>query len=406
MARQYHLKSFLRDAPKVLLRQYLTEKGTCSGLDWDELGETEIDPIFEAIQEAPPEVRERCEADLREIDAMATEGGVKTLLAEARFHGHDLTAAFGEAESDHERAFRVFLEHPRVFLVARERHRADNLPGRSWRKRSGLPNVTPQIDQPSRDELGEGVAEHFLRVEGKGHHWKVEHYDGDDRLYWFVYTQDYAGAATEFNEDGEFERRTRLPADEVIFVYYKAERALDLFSPGCSPKTVDELRQIWADAVLDGDLGTPDKGGVVFELDSLKRRGFTFPFDPADGIEEVRLSRLRLAVKGDTRDEEQANPRVTLEVNARRNPEAIYDLLDKVLGKQQIALENVTVTQARFQFVFRSNRRSGRETLSFDVTYPDLCSLKHDPKHEVARNYLRRWGIDVSGSAETGSEEN
>jgi len=404
MSRQYHLRSFLRDAPNVFLRRYLTEKGVASQLDWDALGETESEPIFEAIQEADQKVRAQCEADFCEIDKMATEGGVKTLLVEARFHGHDLAGAFGEAEDDHERAFWVFLEHPRAFLVASERYRADNLPGRSWRKRTGLPNIAPRIDQPSRDELGKGVAEHFQRTAGKGHHWKVEHYDGEDRLYWFVYTQDYAGADTEFSEAGEFQRRTRLRADEAIFVYYKAERALDMYSPGCSPKTVEVLRQVWADAVLEGDLGTPTKGGVVFELDALKQRGFAFPFDQADGIEDVRLTRLRLAVKGETKSEEKANPRITLEVNASENQEAIWDVLDKVVGERLIPPENVKVTQARFQFVFRSNRRGGTETLSFDVTYPDLCNLKQDPKHKIARNYLRRWGIDVSGSPETDSE--
>ena len=89
-----------------------------------------------------------------------------------------------------------------------KRYRADNLPGRSWRKRTGLPEIAPRIDEPSRDELGKGVAEHFQRTAGKGYHWKVEHYDGEDRLYWFVYTQDYAGADTEFSEEGEFQRRT------------------------------------------------------------------------------------------------------------------------------------------------------------------------------------------------------
>jgi hypothetical protein len=404
MSRQYHLRAFLRDAPNVFLRRYLAEKGLGLALDWGALGETEYRPIFDAVQEADQNVRAQCEADFCEIDRMATDGGVKTLLVEARFHGHDLASAFGEAEDDHERAFWVFLEYPRVFLVARERYRADNLPGRSWRTRTGLASSAPRTDQPSRDELGKGIAEHFQITAGKGHHWKVEHYDGDDRLYWFVYTQDYAGADTEFSEEGEFQRRTRLRADEVIFVYHKAERALDLYSPGCSPKTVEVLRQVWADAVLGGDLGTPTKGGIVFELDGLKQRGFAFHFDPADGIEEVRLTKLRLAVSGGSRAEEETNPRMTLEVNARKNPEAIYDLLDRIVGERGIPPESVRVTQARFRFVFRSSRRGGTETLSFDVTYPDLCSLKQDPKHKLARDYLRRWGIDVSGSTETDSE--
>lgn len=404
MSRQYHLRSFVRDAPNVFLRRYLAEKDVASQLDWDALGETEIEPIFQAIQETAPGVREQCEADFREIDAMATEGGVKTLRAEAQFHDRSVAAAFGEAESDHERAFWMFLHDPEVFGVARKRYRADNLPGRSWRKRTGLPEVAPRIDEFSRHQLGESVSDHFKRKEGKGHRWEVEHYDGDDRLYWFVYQQDYARTDSEFDAQGKFDWRTRQPAFVVIFVYYKKECALDLFAPGYAPKTAEALQQIWADAVLDGDLGTPAKGGIVFELDALKQRGFTFPFNPADGIEEVRLTRLRLAVKGNTRDEEDANPRIMLEVNARGKAEAVYDLLDRVVGKEQMALDTLKVTQARFRFAFRSDRRGGTETLSFDVTYPDLCSLKQDPKHVIARNHLRRWGIDVSGSTETDSE--
>ncbi len=123
-------------------------------------------------------------------------------------------------------------------------------------------------------------------------------------------------------------------------------------------------------------------------MDGLKHRGFTFPFDPADGIDKVRLSKLRLSVKGQTKEEEKANERITLEVNASGNQEAIWDLLDKVVGEQRMPLENVQVTQARFQFVFRSNRRGGTETLSFDVTSPDLCNLKQDRKHKLARDYL------------------
>jgi len=407
MSRQYHLRSFLRDAPHAFLRRYLAEKGVGSELDWDALGEMDFDPIFEAIQAASDDVRAEIEADFREIDAMATEGGVKTIIQEARFprHGIDLAAEFGAAEGHHERVFWAFLEHPRVFQVASEFYRADNLPGRSWRKRRNLPERGPLIDQPSRQRLKEAISEHYRKREGRGHACEVEHYRRDDRLYWFVYPQDYAGTSIEYDEEGRFNRRTRRPAFELVFIHSAADRSLDLFAPGSSRKTVEDLQKIWADAVLGGELGEPGKAGVVYELNPLKRRDFQLDFDPADGIEEVRLSRLRLSVKGRKRSEEDANPRIMLEVNARKNPEAIYDLLDEVLDEQRISLDRVNVTQARFQFVFRSSRRrGGTETLSFDVTWPNLCSLKYDPKHEIARAYLKRWGIDVSGSATTSPE--
>ena len=405
MARQYHLRSFLRDAPNVFLRRYLAEKDIGLQLDWDALGETEIVPIFDAIQEAAPEVRVECEADFLEIDAMATEGGAKTMVAEARFRGQDLRGAFQSAEGDHERAFHYFLKDREGFRKARRCYRADCVPTRSWRKLAGLPEPTPRIDRSSRQQLGESVAAYFRRKDGRGHgRPQVEHYDSGGKLYWFVYCQDYAKTSSEFDEEGTFDWKTRFPAFEIIFVYHRQSRSLDLFAPGSSLVTVKALQQIWADAVLQGDLGTGAKGGAAYGLEALKRRGFPFHLDPADGIEEVRLNRLRLSLPRDKEDEKDVNPRLTVEVNAQGRADAIYDVLDRTLNEQRVSLDDVRVTQAGFQFIFRSHRRGGTEKLNFDVTYPNSCNLKQDPKHEIARGYLRRWGIDVSGSTERNPE--
>ena len=51
-------------------------------LDWDSLGETQIGPIFDAIEAAPDEVRAEVERDFREVWALADEGGTKTLIQE------------------------------------------------------------------------------------------------------------------------------------------------------------------------------------------------------------------------------------------------------------------------------------------------------------------------------------
>jgi len=39
MSRQYHLRSFLRDAPNVFLKKKLEAKGICGELDWKTPGE-------------------------------------------------------------------------------------------------------------------------------------------------------------------------------------------------------------------------------------------------------------------------------------------------------------------------------------------------------------------------------
>jgi len=133
MAQQYSLKRFLRQAPNGLLRRYLAEKGIEPQVDWEHLPEARIDLLFEAIEAADDEVRQTIERDFRDIDAMADEGGVKTLIEEARFpkHGLELAGEVGGERSHHGSALWAFLEYSEVFRVARHFRRADNLSGQS-----------------------------------------------------------------------------------------------------------------------------------------------------------------------------------------------------------------------------------------------------------------------------------
>jgi len=395
MARQYSLRSFLRNAPNALLRRYLTDKGIGSDLGWDSLGETQVGPILEAIERAPAEVRVEVERSFRDVNEMATEGGIQTIIDEGRHPQHriDLAETLGKMAGHYDRAFYAFLEYPRVFDVARRFNHADHLSGKSWRKRCDLPDVDPAIDLESRERLARAVSAYYRKTQGRGHACQVEHYSRGDQLYWFAYPEDYAGTSIEYDEADQFERRSQRPAFEVIFVYSSDEKSLDLFVRG-SWRIVRDLQEIWGRTVLGVELGEPEKLGVVYQLNALKRREFPLAFHQGDGVQEIHVRKLRLKVMG------KGNKRIVLEANVRDAPEGVYDLLDEVTGPGGISLELVDVTQVGFQFLFYAEGRRGTQTLNFDVTHPNSCSLKYDPKHEIAKKYLREWGIDVSGRTE------
>jgi hypothetical protein len=399
-ARQYSPKSFLRNAPNSLLQRYLVAKGIGAGLDWAALSETRVEPIFQAVQEAPDALRAEIERDFRDIDGLATEGGVKIIIDEGRFptHGLELAETLGNMLGYHEQAFWTFLEHPEVFHIARRFSQADHLPGRSWRKRSELPEIAPQIDAEFCERLAQAVAAYYRKKEGRGHACQVDHYQRGERLYWFAYPQDYASTSIEYEEGNRYSRKTRRPAFEVIFVHAPKERSLDLFVKGSS-RIVADLQAIWGRAILGAELGPPEKGGVVYELNALKER-FPFRLEPGDGVEEVRVKKLRLAVLGS-----RANKRLTLEANTREDTDAVYQLLDDLVASKRLPLDLLNVTQVGLQFLFRSDGLRGGQRLSFDVSYPNSCSLKYDPKHEIAKRCLKRWKIDVSGDAEESSPQ-
>jgi hypothetical protein len=198
-----------------------------------------------------------------------------------------------------------------------------------------------------------------------------------------------------------------MPVFEVIFVHSNATGSLDIFVKD-DKDTVADLQTLWALAVLGTEeLGTPPVGGVEYKLNILKTKR-EFEFDLADGIRAVRVSGLRLSLMGD-----RQNRRITLEANTRKNPKLVFDLMEQTFktpgqetGEQagkdpRLSLDVVHVTQAVINFVFAAETRSGKETITARITHPNSCSLKYEPKEEIARKYLRVWKIDVSGSSQS-----
>jgi hypothetical protein len=54
------------------------------------------------------------------------------------------------------------------------------------------------------------------------------------------------------------------------------------------------------------------------------------------------------------------------------------------------------VTQATLQFRFVTGKHGRRRSLTFDVSFPDSCTLKSEDEEMrlLGEKYLKRWGID------------
>jgi len=395
MARQYSPKSFLRQAPNYLLERYLTQLGVGRDIPWQHLRPGDWDLVYREIQRASDAIRRQIDRDFREIYKMADDGGSQILLDEGRdpHHRVDLSEKFSQMSGNLERAFYVFLEHPRVFHVAQRFHYADSL-GR-WEKWQGLPEAEPSTDRAGCDRLAADISAFYSRREGRGHRCQVDHYRRGSRLYWFAYPEDY-GESRLVWEEKELKTATQHPAFEVIFVYDEEKRWLDLFARGRA-QTKRDLRVVFGRAILGADL-TDFDDGVTYELNGLLSRNFQFAVAPEDGIEQVYLRALRIRVMG------QGNRRITLEANPKEDPNGVRDMLQAILEAQRIPANLVVADRARLQFVFREEA-GRRRRLTVNISHPRTCSLKHDPEDEVVRQLLQRWGIDVSGSAESGARK-
>lgn len=416
MAEQYELRKFLRDVVPAILKEYFERIGWQPNVDWKQLTKSKIDPLFAAIQDAPEATRAQINEDFQQINGMATEGGIRTIIDEGRFRHLDLGNELKDVSGLHNKVLRVFLDHPSVddrpsiLNVASRLNKADNVPDRSWRTRSGVPEV-PHAKAPDdeiaksleagRKRLAEALASYYQVKEGRGYGCEVHHFERGARLYWFAYVRNYDCVIPEWGGSGVVPRKCK-PVFEVIFLHSNADRSLDICVKA-DKDTVAELRTLWARAVLGTeDLGTPPERGVEYELNILKTKR-EFSFSHTDGIKDIRLNSLRLSLVGDKK-----NRRITLEANTRKDPKVVYALMDQVFkapgqegGNQddkdpRLSLDVVNVTQAVINFVFIADTRGGTKTITARITHPNSCSLKYEPKEEIARKYLRLWTIDVS----------
>lgn len=386
MARHYSPRSFFRHAPNAMLKRYFDKQGALTEYDFSDVSETKIEPIYQAWLTLPDAQRGDMERDFREIDALASEGGVKAIMDEAEWHNEDLADTLGELEDLHEKAFWVFLERPKYWPAASAFCRADAISSSQWNECRTVSRSPARVDDASIRNLEKVLSNHFFNKEGRGKNCTVEPYRRGNLDYFFAYPEDYVHASIEY--DGpKFQRTARHPAFEIIFVYSQDEGKISLYMKG-NKETKKEVRALFADAILGLELGEFVEDDRVYDLAPLQASNPPFQYSPESGIQSVAIKKFRLAING-------SKERITLEANPERNPNAVYELRDKLC--KSIPLSQMTITQVGVLVTFTPDPATGRaSTRSFDINWPNSCSLKHDGKDAIIRKMLIASGIEPS----------
>src|SRR5207248_6880020 len=170
--------------------------------------------------------------------------------------------------------------------------------GRSWVRWIDLPRKEPLHSADTREALGKLLSDYYRNNQGRGHRCTVETYLRGWRYhYYFAYLDDYTDTFIGHADDGKLIRRSQKRGFEVVFAYDPVDGVLDLIAKGEKQLKCD-LQQIFGVLVLGERLKPELPRAAAYELNGLVDRGFTFATDPEDGIEEVRVRQLRLAVGG------------------------------------------------------------------------------------------------------------
>ena len=104
------------------------------------------------------------------------------------------------------------------------------------------------------------------------------------------------------------------------------------------------------------------------------------------GIEAVAVRKLRLSSRFNKGE------RITLEADTTDDPEAIYDLLDKISKATPLHLYNVTQVEIAASVVVDADKPA--KIAPIRITYPNSCSLKYDELGMKLRDMLEASGIE------------
>jgi hypothetical protein len=383
MAGHYSTRHFFRRAPNRLLTEYFGESELCALLV--DRGETDVEELYEAWLLLEDGQRQSAETDFRDIHQLATEPGIAVVIRLAEWEDVELIEPLAEMDDAYDQAFWLFLHQPTLFSSALRLLETDQLPGRSWKKRAGLPSLPARSDNKALERLRDGIVERYRRLEGRGHNCQVEPLAVGDKQYYFVFAEDHSRAEQDF-ENGFLQRRAHRPAFEIVFLFDSSAGTLDTFAPG-GATAIRDLQRIFASAVLGIALAGTDKDERVYELAPLADPSFRFVFEAEARIADVSVRKLRLSLL------HARGHRITIEAPTRQE---LYDRYSRTAGAWG-GSDKASITQAEIRVTFAEDGGRRPKARTFSLTYPNSCSLGQDDRDGQLREMLMASGLDPSG---------
>jgi len=390
MAKPFDPRKMLRQISNTLLREFFDQRGELGDVPWDDLTETQIEPIFQAWQALPEDQCRDVHLVFHDINELADERGLSVLAEEINWRCPKRLAEFTALDGRADRAMWVHLHAPDAFSEAALFARADALEaGRYWIKRNGLPPEPIAFDDQVRGGLQSALSEFYWPTQLRGRHCSIDHYTrANGAEYFFAYLDDYPDAHVVFDDTGNVVKRTDRYAFQNVFVFTPTEGSLDLFVRGGS-KVYTPLQQAFCRAVLGVEVGPEDPLRPAYQLDHLLNPNCPLATDPADRIAEVRVTRLRLEWR------DAFGRYIEVRANPKGPPDEVYQMIENDLNIHSVASSRVRVRQAGFRLTFISDNGAKPKTLSFNVSCPNSCDLKSKPDEmrAIGERCLRLWGV-------------
>ncbi len=337
---QYNPRTVFRQTSNPLLREFFESKGHPIDVEWDELGNAQIQGIYNAFLDLSDSDRQNLEIELHNIHTVAqSDDGIRILVENAAFMGFDIAGELESSDSRYDKAMMVLLHYPHVWDKAVTLVHADNLSKRCWYRRNTLPKQPPDISEPAMDMLSRDITTFYWQAQGRGQRCQIDHIQRNEHLdYFFVYLSDHANTDLTWDDAGQLRRVRRSCAFEVVFIFDRSRGVMDVFAQG-GRNVIEPLQEIFAKAVIGFDLD-PQDPDAPYWVEDLKDRSFQLVTEPEDGITQVAVRMLRMHPLGNK------NNKLMVKLPSDAKPEDIYDWLDEKLDTTQLPISVLRVERA------------------------------------------------------------
>ncbi|MFN9131425.1 MAG: hypothetical protein ACK5XO_01950, partial [Phycisphaerales bacterium] len=300
MAKPFDPRKVLKQIANSLLREFFTRRGELADVPWDQLSEHRIEPVFDAWQSLPEHQKLSVQVILRDISELSDHRGMAVLAEEILWRKPEVADQFKAQASKQDKAMWVYLNIPEAFSEAALFARADALAaGRHWKRRNSLPKEAIVVTDTMLQALGEALTSYYGPVQMRGRCCKVVHYRRQGGAeYFFAYLDDYPDKHIVF--DGESDQpiiRSDRYAFENVFVYNADDGSLEVFAQG-GKKVWEPLQCAFCKAVLGRSVAPADPLRPTFMLDHLLAPNSPLPLEATDGVEEAKITRMRIVPRG------------------------------------------------------------------------------------------------------------
>ena len=379
--------NFLRSTPGDLLRTYFirSEIALPPEVPWSGPAPALGASLKTMIEAMDMEVQARVMSDADRVGAMADEPGDAAFFAVTK-----QAATLDQLPNSYARAVWLLLNAPADFEHAEQvRYADDRRYGRMWEAFVCEPGCTVAREGQTAEAFKRAIGERFgsrnVEIEVCNRFRPRLEKAEAELVQVAIYREGRTGERKAF-VNGRLDRLPDRPVIEAAITYEAANGSIEVVAT--ARETREDLVRLFAEHLL----GTGFQGERLrvrqYSLNHLCKP-FTFPTEPADNIEDVRVTSLRL-MPLDTTGE-----RVTLECmrGAKRN---IWSMANSRFHEQDPLQSGYGVTQARFTIKFRTvpGARGGR-TLPVTISMPKGCDLKDrtDRERLIGEKYLRRWSM-------------